>query len=78
MADRGDKGGGYDFLAHDGKKEVEIEVKSFDSRMGQIFFTEKEFERALENIDGYHLWPLLDNGGDPSTWDLVDSFCPTC
>lgn len=63
-------GCGYDFLAHDGKRDVEIEVKSFDSRVGQIFFTEKEFERALENSDNYHLWALLDNGGDPSTWDL--------
>jgi hypothetical protein len=68
--DHRDKRCGYDFLADDGKKEVEIEVKSFDSRVGQIFFTEKEFERALENSDGYHLWALLDNGGDPSTWDL--------
>jgi hypothetical protein len=64
------KGRGYDFLAHDGKKNVEIEVKSFDARTGQIFFTEKEFDRALESNDRYQLWALLDNGLHPATWEL--------
>jgi hypothetical protein len=69
-ANRTKDGCGYDFLAHHGKREVEIEVKSFDARSGQIFLTQKEFERAQKNAGGYHLWVLLDNGGDPSTWDL--------
>jgi hypothetical protein len=69
-ADRTKDGCGYDFLAHDGKRQVEIEVKSFDARSGQIFLTPREFARAQESGGRYHLWVLLDNGGDPSTWDL--------
>jgi hypothetical protein len=68
--DRRTHGCGYDFLAHDGKKLVEIEVKTFDARSGQIFFTEKELEQALTSHDRFQLWALLDNGLDPSMWEL--------
>jgi hypothetical protein len=68
--DRTKDGCGYDFLARYKNREVEIEVKSLDAKSGQMFLTQKEFGRAQENPSGYHLWVLLDNGDDPSTWAL--------
>jgi hypothetical protein len=64
-------GCGYDFLAHDGKRSVEVEVKAFDGLTGQIFFTPKELAQALASKDRYYLWALLDNGGHPKTWELI-------
>jgi hypothetical protein len=49
-------GCGYDFLARCRNQEVEIEVKSLDAKSGQMFLTQKEFERAQENPSSYHLW----------------------
>jgi len=62
---------GYDFLCTDGKRKIELEVKSYEALTGQIFFTENELRQAVKSKERYHLWALLDNGGDPKTWELI-------
>ena len=56
VKDRTKDGCGYDFLCTDGKRNIELEVKSYEALTGQIFFTPKELEQALKSKDRYRLW----------------------
>jgi hypothetical protein len=71
VEDHRSRGWGYDILCTNGADRAEVEVKTFQALNGQIFFTDREFRRALESKDRYHLWALLDNGRHPRTWKLI-------